>query len=169
MNTLDLIIVIILIWGAINGYIKGFLIQSLTLLAIILGVWAGVHFSFRLTDFLCAKYSWNVKIISVVSMVIIFIAVLLIAHFTGKLLTSLINKNILGWFNNIGGIIFGILKMAFILSVCIAIIGKIDLNHKLITFEDTRNSHFYRPVEKIAPTVLPHLHLQEIKRGLLKG
>jgi membrane protein required for colicin V production len=169
MNTLDLIILIILIWGAINGFIKGFVIQSLTLIAIVLGVWAGIHFSYKLTEFLCTKYSWNVKILSIISMISIFIIVLIVAHFLGKLLTSLIHQNILGWFNRIGGIVFGILKMAFILSVCIALLVKLDLKQKLISNEDTRNSRFYKPVEKIAPAILPRLHLEEIKKGLLKG
>lgn len=169
MTTIDLVILVILLWGAIIGFIKGFVIQSLTLVALVLGVWAGMHFSYKVTDFLYSHFSMNGKYVPILSFTIIFIMVLIMIHFIGKLLTSLLNESILGKFNRIGGIVFGVLKMAFILSICIVILGKLDAKHKLITNSEANKSFFYKPIERIAPAIFPHLHFKEIKKSLLNG
>ncbi len=167
MNTIDIIIVLVLLWGAINGFIKGFVIQSLTLVALVLAVWAGIHFSCLINGFLFSHYSITGKMIPIVSFTIIFILVLIIVHFIGIIITSVIHETLIGKFNRVGGIIFGILKMAFILSICILIIDKSDTKHKFITLPDINKSYLYKPIGKIAPAIFPHIHFEEIKKGLL--
>jgi membrane protein required for colicin V production len=169
MNTIDIIIVLVLLWGAINGFIKGFVIQSLTLVALLLGIWAGIHLSGLIDGFLLSHYSLNSKLIPIVSFTIIFILVLIIIHFIGIIITSAIDETIISKLNRLGGIVFGILKMAFILSICILILGKLDVNHKFITFSDINKSYLFKPVQKIAPAIFPHVHFEEIRKGLING
>lgn len=169
MNSIDIVIIILLLWGAINGFIKGFVVQSLTLVALVLGVWAAASFYEPVGTYLANVISVSGKIMQVVSFTLIFIAVLIVMHYLSKLLTNLMGKSVLGKLNRIGGIIFGIAKMAFITSIFIFIINKFDRNHKLLTEETASKSALYSPVSKIAPAIFPHLHLEEIKNGILNG
>ena len=169
MNSIDFIIILLLLWGAIMGFIKGFIVQSLTLVALVLGVWGGMQFSHFITDFLGTHYAMKGKMVPVLSFAIIFILVLIVMHFLSKLLSNLINDSVLGIFNRIGGIVFGILKMAFIVSIFFALLAKLDTKRKLITADDANQSVLYKPIEKIAPAIFPHLHFEELKNGLLKG
>jgi len=45
MNYLDIILVLPLIIGAWRGFKKGFIIELFTLLALLVGLYAGIHFS----------------------------------------------------------------------------------------------------------------------------
>ncbi|HEX2936922.1 MAG TPA: CvpA family protein [Bacteroidales bacterium] len=169
MNAIDIAIIILLLWGAINGFIKGFVVQSLTLAALVLGVWAGAIFYEAIGKYLAEQFSVSVKIMQVIAFTLIFIAVLVIMHFISKLLTNVLGKSVLGKLNRIGGIVFGIAKMAFITSVFIVIIQKFDTKHKLLPEETTCQSALFGPVSRIAPAIFPHLHLEEIKDGILTG
>jgi len=169
MNSIDIVIVILILWGAINGFIKGFVIQSLTLIALVLGVWAGAAFYQPIGNYLADQFSASVKLMQVISFTLIFIAVLIAMHYISKLLTNMLGKSVLGKLNRIGGVIFGMAKMAFITSIFIVIIQKFDRNHKVLTDDTTSHSKLFAPVSKIAPSIFPHLHLEEIKNGVLKG
>lgn len=169
MNAIDIVIIILILWGAINGFIKGFVVQSLTLVALVLGVWAGSAYYETIGSYLAEQFSFSVKIMQVIAFTLIFVAVLVIMHFLSKLLTNVLGKSVLGKLNRIGGIVFGMAKMAFITSIFIVIIQKFDHKHKLLTEETTTQSKLFAPVARIAPSIFPHLHLEEIKDGILTG
>ena len=169
MNSIDIFIAILLLWGAINGFIKGFIIQSLTLVALVLGVWAGATFYEVIGNYLSHWLSLNAKLMQIISFTLIFIGVLVAMHFISKLLTSLLGKSVLGRLNRIGGVIFGMAKMAFIVSVFIVILQRFDRHHKLLAPETISQSKLFTPISRIAPSIFPHLHLEEIKNGILNG
>jgi len=169
MNSIDIAIVIILLWGAINGFIKGFVIQIVTLLALVLGVWAGATFYETIGNYLSHWLSVGAKLMQIISFTLIFIAVLIIMHFISRGLTNMMGKSMMGRLNRIGGVIFGMAKMAFIISVLIVIIQKFDHNHKVLDTETTNKSKLFNPISSIAPAIFPHLHLEEIKNGLFHG
>lgn len=168
MNSIDIAIIIFILWGAINGFIKGFVVQIVTLIALILGVWAGAAFYVPIGEHLSKWLSLNGKLIQVIAFTLIFVAVLIIMYYISKLLTNMMGKSVLGRLNRIGGILFGMAKMAFIVSVLIVIIQKFDPKHKVLTTEQTNGSALFKPVSGIAPAIFPHLHLEEIKKGLLQ-
>jgi len=45
MNTIDIIIGIILIFGTVNGFLKGLFVEVTTLVGLVLGVYGAIHFS----------------------------------------------------------------------------------------------------------------------------
>lgn len=167
MNYIDIIFLLAFVWGAYNGYENGFIVQSLSLIAFILGIWAGYKFSGYASEMLLHYFHINGKLLPIIAFSAVFLFVLISVHFIGKLLTSLIGETVIGTLNRIGGIAFGILKMAFIISIFIFILEKIDVQNRLIAADDKRKSLLFEPVKKIAPAVFPFLHFEEIKNGLL--
>lgn len=168
MNYLDIIIILFLLWGAYKGFEKGFVIQSLTLAALIFGVWAGLKFSGLAENFLISHFQIKSQLLPILSFVTIFILILVTVFFLSRFITSIIGETILGTLNRIGGIIFGILRMAFILSILIYIIEWADIHKHIIYPEDKSKSYLYSPVSKIAPFVFPYFRLEEIKNRMLK-
>ena len=47
MNWLDWLLLGILAWAAIQGFQRGFIIELASLVALVAGIWAAVHFSDR--------------------------------------------------------------------------------------------------------------------------
>ena len=77
MNVLDIILAILLVVGAVNGFRKGIISQLCGLAGVLLGVWLGFKFGDRLGVWL------GVEIGEVASFVIIFIGAVLLAALWG--------------------------------------------------------------------------------------
>ena len=74
------------------------------------------------------------------------------------------------WLNTIAGIVFGILKTIFILSVIIFFINKIDTKSQMIDLKDKTESFLYQPIENVAPIMFPALNdLQKKGERFLKN
>ena len=168
MIFLDIIILLFLLWGAYMGYENGFIVQSFTLIALVLGVWAGVELTHSVGEFLINVFAINSTLAFIIAFAVIFILVLIIVHFIGNLITRMLSKTTLGVLNRIGGVCFGIIKMAFIVSIFIFIIQRFDVNKKLLPPEKTKKTILYPEIAKIAPAVFSHFDFEEIKNSFLK-
>ncbi len=111
-NWLDLIILLILGIAAAKGYKRGFIIEVCSFLAVLVGVYAAVHFSDAV-----AAWSGLDPERRITAFLITFLLVLLLVHLLARALTKLIDLAMLGWANKIAGIGTGLLRSAFILSV----------------------------------------------------
>ena len=82
-----------------------------------------------------------------------------------KVLLEMINKLVkavaLGFVNKLAGLIFGIAKIAFILSILLGIVNKFDNQQKLISPEMNSGSFLYTPLSDFAPWVFPYLNLED--------
>lgn len=162
MNFLDIILILPVIWFAYKGFTKGFIIELTLLVALVLGVFIAINFSYFAADFLTDNTKIAHKYISIIAFVITFIAIVIAAFAVGKLLEKVINLLLLGFINKIAGCLFGILKAAFILSVIIFIINSFDSKQAVITKKIRENSILYKPIASIAPYIIPKLNLDKI-------
>jgi membrane protein required for colicin V production len=64
MNTLDIILAAILLFGLVRGFMKGLFVELATLVALLLGVYGAIHFSYLISDFLVEKVSWDQQYIN---------------------------------------------------------------------------------------------------------
>ena len=162
MNILDIIFAIFLVWFAYNGYKKGLIIEITSLVALIFGIYISINFSFYAADFLNNNFEINPKYISIISFIITFIVVVFLVYMIGKILEKFIDIIMLGFLNKLAGLVFGIVKAAFILSVLIFIINYFDENKTVITEKSRTGSILYEPVSSFAPTIIPKLNLEKL-------
>ena len=149
MNYLDIIIAIILILFAIGGLRNGIIKETFSLVAFI----GGLYGAFKLSDYVG---KWLGEIInvssewmSVISFIIVFIALALIINWLGNLLSDLISSINLGFIDRIGGLVFGVAKGFLLIGVLILILDFFGI--KDIIKEETReNSKLYKSSEKVA-------------------
>lgn len=164
MNVIDIIILIILAWGAYRGFTQGFILQIVTFIALIIGIWAAIKFSDVMAAFLTRSMDITGKYLPVLSFILIFVLVVVIAHLIGLLLTRFFELTALGWLNRVGGIAFGILKMAFIVSVILTLQNRMKEKIKIISEKQVQTSFLYKPISSLAPAVFPHLKLLAINK-----
>ncbi len=168
MNILDIIILILLAWGAFRGFTQGFILQVVTFIALIIGVWASIAFSDNMSEFLTKNMDITGKYLPVLSFVLIFVLVVVIAHLIGMLLTRFIEITSLGWLNRLGGVAFGILKMAFIVSVLLTIQNRMKEKIHIISEKQIQTSLLHKPVSSLAPAVFPHLKQLALDKKLIE-
>tara|TARA_B100000427_G_scaffold326501_1_gene335292 strand:- start:444 stop:1007 length:564 start_codon:yes stop_codon:yes gene_type:complete len=115
----DIIVVIILIIGAFNGYRKGFIVSIASLLAIIAGGFGAYFLSDCMGIWLTSILDWTSGQIAVASFAITFILVVIGVHLLAKALEKFLKLVALGFINKIAGVALGILKNALIISFII--------------------------------------------------
>ena len=155
MGYLDIILCILLIWGLYNGYTKGLIIQMASLLALILGVYGAIVFSNLTQGILTSNFQIDNKYIPIISFATTLIAIVIAVHFLGKVLEKSINMIALGLFNKLLGAVFGVLKVALLLSALIFVFEGLDKQFSLIPQDAKSKSVLYRPMSKLIPAIVP--------------
>lgn len=155
MNFFDIIFVIPLLWGAYNGFSKGFVLEIASFVALGLGVWGGLKFSYVSAEYLSKLFDISEKLMPLISFSVVFIIIVVAVFLLAKLLQSVLKKAALGLVNRLLGLVFGVLKFAFILSIILNLINVFNNEIEFITPEKKEASFLYQPIEKVAQLLIP--------------
>ena len=157
MNTFDIIIAALLLFGFVRGLMKGLFVEVASLVALVAGVYGAIHFSYFISDWLKDSVSWDEKYISLAAFAGTFVVILVIISLAGKLLTKIADFASLGILNKLLGGVFGALKIGLILSVVFIFFGKMNDTIPFVEQETLNESVLYKPVKKIAPMIFPSI------------
>ena len=158
MNYIDIILGVLIIIAAIRGFMKGFIVEVASLLALILGVWGGIRFSHFTAGYITRIFGWHSEYLWVVSFFITLVVIVVLVHILGKVLDKLVEAMALGFLNHAAGLLFGIIKAVFILSILLTLFDKIDINNQIIPGKDKEKSQVYEPIKSFVPTIFPFLN-----------
>ncbi len=161
MNTLDIILTAILLFGLVRGLMKGFFVEVTSLVALALGLYGAIHFSYIAANYLKDSVSWSEKYIQIIAFAITFVIIVILISFTGKILTKIADAAALGIVNKIFGAVFGVLKMGLILSVVLIIFSKLNRALPFVSEANLEASILYKPVKNIAPMLFPSILQKE--------
>ena len=156
MNTLDIIIIALLLFGFIKGLFKGLFVEIASLLSLLIGVYGAIHFSYFVADFLNNKVQWEQKYVTIVSFAITFSILVLIVALIGKLFTKMADFASLGLLNKMLGGVFGSLKFGLILSIVFIIFTKLNKTIPFFNVEEQQQAILYEPIRKLAPILFPN-------------
>ena len=126
MNFFDIVAFVILIYGLLSGFFKGFVVEFAGVVALILGLLGSFKFSNVLGNTINIFIDWNLKTIQIVSFILLFILIIYSISLLAKMITKTLNLIALGWLNRILGGFFGFLKWAVILSAFTLIISEVN-------------------------------------------
>lgn len=155
MNYFDIIFVIPLLWGAYKGFTKGFVLEIASFLALGLGVWGGLKFSCLSAEYLSKLFNISEKLMPLISFSVVFIVIVIAVFLLAKLLQSVLKKAALGLVNRLLGLVFGVLKFAFILSIILNLVNVFNKEVEFITPEKKETSLLYNPIEKLSQLLIP--------------
>ncbi|WP_458628438.1 CvpA family protein [Winogradskyella sp. PC D3.3] len=155
MSIIDIILAALLLFGFIRGLFKGLFVEVASLVALVLGVYGAIHFSYFASGFLESKVDWNEKTINIVAFAITFVVIVLVISLTGKALTKLADFAALGLINKLAGAVFGALKIGLILSVLLGVFHKMNNTLPFMEKEDLEKSMLYEPIKSLAPMIFP--------------
>jgi membrane protein required for colicin V production len=165
MNTIDLVFAILLLWAAYRGYSKGFIVQLATLAALLLGILGAVMFSDFTSSLIIKKFEVSGQYLPIISFALTFIAIVIAVHILAKALNKLIDAIALGIINRLLGVLFSVLKIAFIVSIILVLINKADNKYNFIPDETKENSLLYKPLSNFAPMIFPYLNFDKLKES----
>lgn len=153
MNILDIILLIPLLWFAYKGFVNGLAIELASLLALILGI----YLAYRFSVYVGYKIGLNGKYAGIFAFIITFVAVVVLVHLLARIIDKAFSLASLGFINKLAGIVFGVLKIALVISIILYLINILDIKRLIISEKNRRESVLLQPLTKLAPLLFAGL------------
>ncbi len=166
MNLVGIVLLIILGFGLIKGFMDGFVKQLASIAGFVLGIIAAYLFAGIITEKLALVVDAPISLLLPLSYFIIFLAVAIACSFLGRFLNSMVNMASLGGLNRLGGAVAGFLKYAVILGLIINLYNSLDDNGKIVSQETRQKATLYYPLQQLGGKMLPYIN--EIQGNKLK-
>jgi len=150
LNYLDIIIAIILLLFGFKGFRKGLIIEVVTLVAFVVGIYGAMHFSDFTAEHMQEVMEIDPKFLNTVAFVLTFILLVILVNVIGHLLTKALKAMNLHLWNKLGGAVFGLLKGLLLCSTFVLVINNLQW-FGIIKEEVRKESLLYPYVEKTVP------------------
>jgi len=157
MNTLDYILLIPLIPAVISGIRKGFLVQAISIIAIVLGVWLSCKFSQVVSDWVRTWFDGPEGAINAIAFTLIFIGVALALGALARILEKSLKLVMLGCLNRLLGVIFAIAKYLLVIGIIVLIFNGINTKFGIVKSDILSESAVYQTIKDFALQVFPYL------------
>ena len=149
MNYLDIIMGSLVLFGAVKGFFKGFIIEAASIVALIVGILGALLFASTIGGLLSTYFDFDTIPPTGIIFALIFIVIIISINLLAKLLTNVIKMAALGLINRIFGTLFGGLKFAIMLSALLLLLDQFSF---LFQYFDTiilEESILYDPIKNL--------------------
>ena len=125
INFLDIIILVILLFFAFNGFRRGFIDQTSTILGLLAALFVAVRQYEYFTQFLEPHLDLSISLLQFISFAVIFIVVNIVIHVLGIILKKIVDAIFLQPVDRGLGFLLGIIKAGIIIYLMILILAQI--------------------------------------------
>lgn len=149
MGSIDLIIIGIMLFFLIKGFINGLIIESVGILGVLLAFLCSFMLYTPMSA-LTRAVGLTGNVASVTAYILAFILIYVIVIIIGKILQKALTAIYLGWLNRLLGLFFGGLKGAVILSIILWIVV-FALPHDNKVIREIQSSALAKKTMLVAP------------------
>ena len=147
---IDIIFYFIIILAIVQGWRKGLILGLFSLVCGLIGLAAAVKLSAVVATHMKSYLHMTGRWLPVIAFILVFILVLLIIRWAGRLLEKLIKLVLLGWLNKLGGMLLFLVLYLSVYSVILFYGTKTQV----ISKQAIAGSHFYAMLAAFGPTVI---------------
>ena len=157
MNIIDAIILIALLPSLIQGVKKGLISQAISIISIIVGIWASARFANIVTVWLTQYITTSEQVLKIIAFTLIMVVVFMILGLVGKFLESILKVSMLSWVNKLLGAVFAVGKAFLIIGLIILAFNALNNTFGFVRQEVLSDSVLYHPVKHLANEVFPYI------------
>lgn len=158
MNILDIILLLlILISGIITGIRKGFVYQTVTLIAIVLGAYLAYNFSSQAAARLLPMMDIPANVLNIIAFILVFLVVYLAIYLLGMIIRKMFKIVFGGWVDKLLGAILATAKVVLILGILIMAFDAINGAFGFISQKRMDQSLVYVEIKHITSVIFPYL------------
>ena len=154
MNALDIVLGLLLLTGVVRGYLHGFIHEIAVLGTIFICYFFGFKVAEIAGEYLNKLFKADPTTMHYVSLFVAWIGISIGIFFLAKLFEGLINIVALGFFNKIAGAVFGLIKYAFVISLVLFFLNKVNIEMKWLNADAKAESHLYYRILALSGWVL---------------
>ncbi|HLT07821.1 MAG TPA: CvpA family protein [Cyclobacteriaceae bacterium] len=151
MSTIDIIILILLAFGAFSGYKQGLFIGLLSIIAFFIGIILAFKFMHWGADMLAERVESLTFMLPFISFIIIFLIVTITIRVLAFMVKKALDLTILGTFDNFGGAVLGLFKWAIMISLLLWVATSFEYK---IPEPWLKDSVIYPTITPIAPALV---------------
>jgi len=166
VSYLDLILLIPIGLALWKGWKNGFVMEVFSMLALFVGIYAGVHLSDWMASFLKNKMDVQSEYLPVISFVVVFVLVLVGLFFLGKLITKSVSAGGGEKWNQFGGAFFSLTKTLLFLSITFVLFNALDRRYSWLPDQQKEKSYFYEPIYNFSLFLLPSVEDSDFYKKL---
>ena len=156
MNVFDIILYLALAWAVFNGWRRGFLLQMLSLAAVVAAFYLAVKYGAELGAAAGIKEG-----AAVAGFLIIFVAALVGIGIVGPLMRAVFRFAGLGAIDTLLGVLFSVAKILLVVSVLYAGFDALNRDCDMVSSETIDQSRWFRPVAGLTDKLTPYF--EELK------
>lgn len=156
MNVFDIILYLALAWAVFNGWRRGFLLQMLSLAAVVAAFYLAVKYGAELGAVMGIKEG-----AAVAGFLIIFVAALVGIGIVGHLMRAVFRFAGLGAIDTLLGVLFSVAKILLVVSVLYAGFDALNRDCDMVSSETIDESRWFRPVAGLTDKLTPYF--EELK------
>lgn len=145
MQLIDILLAIPLLFFIYKGWKKGLVQEVATLVGLLAGIWACVHLSQQVAEWLNLDSENSILI----AFIITFIAVLVLTYLLGRCMEGLLKAAKLSLLNRLAGALLGAVKALCILAVLLNYVVMFDKQETVLKPDMKKSSLLYRPVYNV--------------------
>ena len=127
------------------------------IVSLVVGVYVAVRFSYLMTDYLYNNTEVDTEFLPIISFCVVMLGMMILIHLLAKLIDKTLKTVALGWALRITGGLFGLLRMAFIVSLLLMLGHRSEIFKQMEKGEMVQNSVLYEPLTEFSQMVLPAL------------
>jgi membrane protein required for colicin V production len=147
---IDIFFCLILFLAIVRGWRKGLILGSFSLVCGLIGLAAAVKLSAVLASHMKSGLHMTSRWLPVIAFILVFVMVILLIRWSGKLLEKLISLAMMGWLNKLGGILLFTLLYLSVYSIILFYGTKT----RIITHRAVEGSHIYSLIAPFGPAVI---------------
>lgn len=153
MNLLDILLALPLCFLMYKGWVRGLVREVATLLGVLAGIWAAVHLSQEVAEWIGLE-SENAVLIAFFAC---FVGAMVLAYLLGRMVEGLMKAAHLSFANRLLGATLGMLKALCVLAVLLNYVEMIDKNEQVLKADLKAGSILYKPVHNTGNTLTASL------------
>lgn len=142
MNLLDILLAVPMVFLLYKGWKRGIVREVATLVGVLAGIWAAVHLSQQVAEWMNLK-SENAVLIA---FFVCFVGAMVLAYLAGRMVEGLMKAAHISMANRVLGAVLGMLKALCVLAVLLNYVEMFDREEKLLKGDLKENSLLYKPV-----------------------
>jgi membrane protein required for colicin V production len=127
LSIVDIVLGVIIIFGAFSGYKDGFIVSLFSLVSIIVGILLGFKLMGNIMILLGSRYNIDEKVLPFIAFGLVFLVVVIMVSLTGKLIKAAIGKSFLGKLDQVAGALLGLVRITFMLSILLWIADSLKI------------------------------------------
>ena len=156
VNVADIVLIALLVYGAYKGFTKGLILQVASLVALVLGAWGAIEFSFYTEGLLGDQTNIDDSYVPILAFALTFAVIVIAVHLLARVLEKVISLAALSLVNKLLGLVFGVLKVALVVSFILVVVNSLDEKWNFVGDANWRKeSKLYEPISNLGPMILP--------------